>query len=158
MDRNPTTHFVIIPDTEGVLGRRIVAYLIDFVVILAFMLVLGIAILILGVVTFGLGWLLFAILAPGAAILYTALTMGGPMSSTLGMRFCGVAVGRVRGCRTRAGIDPTARRRAALLFLYSSVTTLRDRAGRCVIGLFPQGPCVWAVDSWFQSGGVACEI
>lgn len=134
MERNPTTYYVVIPDTEGVLGRRIVAYLIDFVVILGFMLVLGFAILILGVVTFGLGWVLFAILAPGAAVLYTALTMGGPMSSTLGMRFCGL---RVVDAETRAGIDPLRAAAHALLF-YFVVTTFVIWLVDVLIGLFRQ--------------------
>ena len=78
--------------TEGVLGRRLVAYLIDIVMIAGFVLLLGFAILVLGLVTFGLGWALFAVLVPGAAILYSAVTIAGPQQSTIGMRMTGLRV------------------------------------------------------------------
>ena len=78
--------------TEGVLGRRFVAYAVDFMIILGLTLVLGVLVLVLGVITFGLAWALFAILVPGTAILYSALTVGGPNQGTLGMRFAGIRV------------------------------------------------------------------
>ena len=78
--------------TDGVLGRRLVAYLIDIVIIAGFVLLLGFAILVLGVVTLGLGWFLFAILVPGAAILYSAITIAGRHQSTIGMRMAGLRV------------------------------------------------------------------
>ncbi|MGY6567847.1 MAG: RDD family protein [Salinarimonas sp.] len=132
MPDSSVTRLVLVPDTQGVLGRRIVAYLIDFMIILAFTLVLGFAILILGVVTFGLGWALFAILVPGAAMLYTALTMGGPMSSTLGMRFCGL---RVVDAVSGVGIDPLRAAVHALLF-YFVVSTFLIWLVDVLIGLF----------------------
>ena len=78
--------------TEGVLGRRFVAYAVDFMIILGLTLLLGVLVLVLGVITFGLAWALFAILVPGTAILYSALTVGGPNQGTLGMRFSGIRV------------------------------------------------------------------
>jgi uncharacterized RDD family membrane protein YckC len=99
--------------TEGVLGRRLVAYLIDLVIIGAFILLLGFAILILGVITFGLGWLLFAILIPGAAILYSAITISGPRQSTIGMRMTGL---RVITASRGAPVDALTAAVHALLF------------------------------------------
>ncbi|HMB10541.1 RDD family protein [Saliniramus sp.] len=105
----------------GVLGRRFVALLIDLLIIMAFIVVLAFAITILGFLTFGLGWLLFAILGPGAAILYTALTMGGPAASTIGMRLCGL---RVVDAASGEGIDPLRAAAHALLFYFAASTFL----------------------------------
>jgi uncharacterized RDD family membrane protein YckC len=74
---------------EGVLARRIVAFMIDFIVI-ALPIVLGsMFIFAFGIVTLGLGWALYWLL-PGAsviwAIAYFGLTLGGPRSATIGMR------------------------------------------------------------------------
>lgn len=75
--------------TEGVLGRRLGGYLVDLLVIALLMGVLGVIILILGVVTFGFGWGLFA-LVPLTAIVYNALTLGGRSQATFGMRMVGI--------------------------------------------------------------------
>jgi uncharacterized RDD family membrane protein YckC len=80
--------------TEGVLGRRFLAYLVDILVIFGLTLVVGFAVLILGVVTFGLAWMLFAILVPATAILYSAITIAGSEQGTIGMRMAGVRVVR----------------------------------------------------------------
>lgn len=78
------------PTTEGVLSRRFFAYLVDIVMILGLILILSFAITLLGLVTFGLGWALYAFVVPGAAILYSAATVGGPSQATVGMRMTGV--------------------------------------------------------------------
>jgi uncharacterized RDD family membrane protein YckC len=74
---------------RGVLTRRFFAFLIDLVV-LAVPIVLGVIfIVLLGLVTFGLGWLLFWLVSPLSvvwAILYYGLSLGGPHSATVGMR------------------------------------------------------------------------
>ena len=83
--------------TEGVLGRRFFAYLLDIVFIFIFASLLAVAISILGLLTFGLGWGLFAIL-PAAGVIYSAITVGGPKQSTVGMRMMGLrAVDAVTG-------------------------------------------------------------
>ena len=74
---------------EGVLARRIVAFLVDLLIISAPVLVAAFFIGLLGLVTFGLGWLLYFLLMPAGvlwAIAYYALTFGSPASATLGMR------------------------------------------------------------------------
>jgi uncharacterized RDD family membrane protein YckC len=74
---------------EGVLARRVVAFLID-VVVIAIPLILGwMFIFVFGLVTFGLGWGLFWLMSPGSALwalVYYGMTLGGPASATLGMR------------------------------------------------------------------------
>jgi len=74
-----------------VLGRRFVGYLVDLVVIAILMAVFWVLVGLLGLVTFGIGWLLFA-LVPLTAIIYNAATVGGPHQATIGMRFAGLRV------------------------------------------------------------------
>ena len=74
---------------EGVLSRRIVAFFIDAILVLGPIFLLAIFIAILGLLTFGLGWLLFFLLSPIFviwAIVYTGMTLGSPASATVGMR------------------------------------------------------------------------
>lgn len=74
---------------EGVLARRIVAFIIDAIVIAIPVIIACIFILVFGLLTFGLGWLLFWIVSPASiiwALLYYGITLGGSASATLGMR------------------------------------------------------------------------
>jgi len=74
---------------EGVLARRVVAFVID-VIIIAIPLVVGwMFIFVFGLVTFGFGWALFWLMSPGSviwALVYYGVTLGGPASATIGMR------------------------------------------------------------------------
>jgi len=59
---------------------------------------LAIAIFVLGILTLTLGWWLYTLLFPPVvAILYNALTIGGPAQSTIGMRMMGLRVFRQDG-------------------------------------------------------------
>ena len=89
---------------EGVRTRRIFAFLIDALIVLALMLVAGIVIAILGLFTLGLGWLLFPAVWPVVAILYTVFTLGGPASATPGMRMTGIEMRTLRGERLDYGL------------------------------------------------------
>jgi len=74
---------------EGVLARRLVAFFIDLVIIAVPLILASIFILLFGLVTFGLGWLLFWLLSPASviwALAYYGATMGSAASATLGMR------------------------------------------------------------------------
>jgi uncharacterized RDD family membrane protein YckC len=74
---------------EGVLARRLFAFIIDVVIISTPVLFAPIFVFIFGLVTFGLGWALFWLLSPGAvvwAILYYGMTFGSAASATIGMR------------------------------------------------------------------------
>ena len=74
---------------EGVLARRVVAFLIDFLIISVPVVFLAMFIFVIGLVTLGLGFLFYALLWPAAvlwALLYYGITLGGPHSATLGMR------------------------------------------------------------------------
>jgi len=86
------------PDTQpelfqGVLARRFMAFLLDVIIIVLPILLLTIFIAVFGLVTLGLGWLLFFLLTPIAviwAIVYTGATLGSPQSATIGMRTMGL--------------------------------------------------------------------
>lgn len=74
---------------EGVLPRRVVAFVIDFLVIAVPVVLAAMVIFAFGLVTLGLGWALYWLLSPGAviwAIVYFGATLGGPNSATIGMR------------------------------------------------------------------------
>jgi uncharacterized RDD family membrane protein YckC len=74
---------------EGVLPRRIIAFCIDVVIIMAPVIAATVFIFLLGLLTFGLGWLLFWLLSPATiiwALLYYGYTLGSRSSATIGMR------------------------------------------------------------------------
>ena len=75
---------------DGVLSRRVLAFLFDAVMILAIMAVMSVFIVILGVLTFGFGFALFGILFPLVALPYTMLSLGGYRAATPGMRLMGL--------------------------------------------------------------------
>lgn len=74
---------------RGVLTRRVFAFLID-VVVLSVPIILGyVFIALFGLITLGLGWVLFWLAWPASviwAIVYYGASLGGPHSATLGMR------------------------------------------------------------------------
>ena len=93
--RRPGERFIYDPDTQpdlfdGILSKRIVAFIIDAILIVALMIPAALLVLILGFVTLGIGWLLFPALFAIVALGYVALTLGGPASATVGMRFAGI--------------------------------------------------------------------
>src|SRR5215831_6020491 len=74
---------------EGVLARRIVAFIIDVIIIAVPLVAAAVFIFVFGLVTFGLGWLLYWLLSPISviwALAYYGLTLGSPASATIGMR------------------------------------------------------------------------
>jgi len=74
---------------EGVLARRIVAFLIDFFIIAVPVVLAAMFIFAFGIVTLGLGWALYWLLPPASviwAIIYFGVTLGGLRSATIGMR------------------------------------------------------------------------
>ena len=74
---------------EGVLSRRVVAFVIDFFVIAVPVVVAAMLIFAFGIVTLGLGWTLYWLLPPASviwAIVYFGVTLGDERSATLGMR------------------------------------------------------------------------
>ena len=78
---------------EGVLARRVVAFIIDVVIIAVPVLVAAMFIFAFGIVTLGLGFALYWLLSPATvvwALCYFGCTLGGPRSATIGMRTMGL--------------------------------------------------------------------
>ena len=74
---------------EGVLARRVIAFVIDFFVIAVPVVLAAMFIFAFGIVTLGLGFALYWLLSPATviwALVYFGLTLGAPASATLGMR------------------------------------------------------------------------
>ena len=74
---------------DGVLARRVLAFIIDFIVISVPVVLAAMFIFAFGIVTLGLGFALYWLLPSAAviwAILYFGFTLGGPASATIGMR------------------------------------------------------------------------
>ena len=83
---DPVTHPELF---EGVLARRVVAFIIDFIIIAIPVVLAAMFIFAFGIVTLGLGWALYWLLPPASviwAIVYFGVTLGGPRSATIGMR------------------------------------------------------------------------
>ena len=107
-----------LPSFRASLGARSVAYLLDILFIFGFTVLLSLVITLIGVITFGLGWTLFAVL-PASGILYSAITVGGSGQSTWGMRMMGL---RVVAPETGKRVDMITAAIHALLF-YVAVST-----------------------------------
>ncbi len=74
---------------RGVLTRRVIAFIIDLIVLSVPVILAVLFIAIFGVVTLGLGWVLFWLVSPASviwALVYYGASLGGPHSATVGMR------------------------------------------------------------------------
>jgi len=102
---------------DGVLSKRVVAFLIDAFMVLLILIAVVAFILIMGIPTLGLAWLLFPALPlfPIVALLYVAFTMGGPRAATPGMRVAGLTIRGSTGER----IGPLLAGIHSLLFWFS---------------------------------------
>jgi len=80
---------------EGVLARRMIAFVIDLIIITIPIILACIFILLFGIITFGVGLALFFLVIPGSviwALVYYGATMGSPASATVGMRTVDIEV------------------------------------------------------------------
>lgn len=82
---------------DGVRTKRVLAFLVDYIIVGLLVIPFAILTLVLGLLTFGLGWMLFGILVPAVAIVYVWNTMGGPNQATMGMRMLGIRLDRLDG-------------------------------------------------------------
>ena len=87
---------------DGVRTRRVYAFLIDAVIVFLLSIPVSIVIFLLGIVTLGLGFFLYAIMFPVLAITYVAYTMGSEDQATVGMKANDIYLSRLDGGR----IDP----------------------------------------------------
>ena len=87
------------PPVSGVLGSRLLAYVIDLLVIGLLVLFYGFLAGFLGFVTFGLTWFLVPVMVPLVALFYNGLTLSGPYRATWGMRLVGIEMRMRDGSR-----------------------------------------------------------
>ncbi|RIK88769.1 MAG: RDD family protein [Hyphomicrobiales bacterium] len=84
---------------EGVLSRRIMAFIIDYMLVALMTIPFAILVFVLGIVTLGLAWALFSVLFPAVALTYVWNTLGGPNQATVGMRVMDIRLERLDGQR-----------------------------------------------------------
>jgi uncharacterized RDD family membrane protein YckC len=82
---------------DGVRTRRVLAFLIDYVLVVLMLVPATILVAILGLATLGAGWILYGILVPMVALAYVWFTLGGPEQATAGMRMMGIRLERIDG-------------------------------------------------------------
>lgn len=121
LDRNPT---YAAPEDwraySGVLSRRVLAFVIDYVLVLLLCIPAAVIVFFIGIVTLGLGFMLYPALFVIVALLYFGMTLGGPGQASPGMRVMGLTMMRVDGRR----LDfLTAMVHTVLFWLINSVLT-----------------------------------
>lgn len=82
---------------QGVLSRRVFAFLIDYAIIALLWIPAAVIVFFLGILTLGLGFLLYPVLFAGVAMLYFGMTIGGAKQASPGMSVMGIAVARTDG-------------------------------------------------------------
>ncbi|WP_182085729.1 RDD family protein [Aureimonas sp. ME7] len=104
---------------EGVRTRRILSFLVDYAIVLALCIPAWFVIGVLGILTLGIGWGLYAILFPLVALPYVAFTLGGRAQATPGMRLFGLRLERLDGAR----VDPAIGVAHSVLFWVAGAVT-----------------------------------
>ena len=82
---------------DGVLTRRVVAFIIDLVILGAMVLVFTVVGLIAGFLTFGLAWAALVFVIPASIVLYYAATLGSAKRATVGMQLMDIVLTPTRG-------------------------------------------------------------
>ncbi|WP_018010634.1 RDD family protein [Sinorhizobium medicae] len=82
---------------QGVLSRRIFAFIIDYLIVALLWIPAAVVVFFLGILTLGLGFLLYPVLFVLVAMLYFGMTVGGREQASPGMRIMGVAIARTDG-------------------------------------------------------------
>jgi len=82
---------------DGVLTRRVLAYLIDLAILLVIGAVVGLVSLIAGIPTLGLAWFLSPISMAVAVVIYYAATLGSQRRATIGMAMMDLVLTPTRG-------------------------------------------------------------
>lgn len=101
---------------DGVRTRRVMSFILDYTFVLLLSVPAAVVVFILGLLSLGLGWMLYGILLPTIAIIYVAFTMGGSHQATPGMRLAGLRVARLDG----TPIDPATSALHGIIFWASN--------------------------------------
>lgn len=105
---------------DGVRTARVLAFIVDYIIIAALCVPFALVVAFLGIITFGLAWGLYAFLPAVVAVLYLAFTMGGPKQATIGMRMMGVKIYKIGG----GTVDPLLAALHGILFWFIHFTVL----------------------------------
>ncbi|MFD0915618.1 RDD family protein [Pseudahrensia aquimaris] len=87
---------------DGVRTARVLGFFLDYLIVGLLSIPPALILAVFSIITFGLAVPLFAFLLPTVALIYLALTLGGPQQSTIGMRMMGVKLVRLDGRK----VDP----------------------------------------------------
>lgn len=82
---------------DGVRTRRMMAFLVDFVMVTLLSIPVFLLVLVLGLITLGLGWMLIGGIWPIVALIYIWNTLGGRNQATVGMNVAGIRLERLDG-------------------------------------------------------------
>jgi uncharacterized RDD family membrane protein YckC len=105
---------------SGILSRRVLAFLLDYLIVLLLCIPAAVIVAFIGVVTLGLGFFLYPVLFFLVAGLYFGMTLSGPSQASLGMRAMNTRMVRLDGRR----IDfLTALVHLVLFWIFNSVLT-----------------------------------
>lgn len=77
---------------DGILTRRILAYLVDFVIVMAITLGVILATAIAGIPTLGVAFIAFPVTLTLAVLSYYAATLGSPKRATIGMQLADIVL------------------------------------------------------------------
>ena len=84
---------------EGVKARRVFAHILDIIALFVISAALSIPFFIVGILTFGLAFLLYVPFLAAVALTYVTLSVGGENSATPGMRAMNIELRRLDGRR-----------------------------------------------------------
>ncbi|MBO0142327.1 RDD family protein [Agrobacterium sp. Ap1] len=105
---------------SGVLSRRVFAFILDYLIVLLLCIPAAVIVFFLGIITLGLGFMLYPALFVIVALLYFGMTLGGPSQASPGMRAMGITLMRTDGRR----LDfMTAMVHTVLFWLINSILT-----------------------------------
>lgn len=100
MSQTEILHYDAMDDAalyDGVRTRRIMAFLVDYALVIALCIPAAVVVFFLGLLTLGLGFFLYGILFLLVAIPYVGFTLGGAAQATPGMRAMGIKLVRLDG-------------------------------------------------------------
>jgi uncharacterized RDD family membrane protein YckC len=100
MSNDANTAYIVPDDSrayEGVLTKRIMAFIVDYLLILLLCIPAAIVLFVFSIITLGLGFMLFPALFVLVAIPYFGFTLGGSSQASPGMKMMGLAMTRSSG-------------------------------------------------------------
>lgn len=82
---------------QGVLSRRVFGFVVDYLIIALLWIPAAVVVFFLGILTLGLGFMLYPVLYAAIAMIYFGITVGGPKQASPGMSMMGIAIARTDG-------------------------------------------------------------